>query len=119
MTQYPWPKTMLVSATFIFIAWCLLLTLMILFGLALLGTLSDTVAKAYMFWGFMAFIIAAISYIALALSLKCPTCGKSPTIQGFSGGHKQCGQKHWAIAIMDALLCRQFKCIHCGTHYKI
>jgi len=69
------------------------------------------------------FFVGVIAHILLAIFLKYPNCGKRPTVQGFRHVHpdanKKWGMDGWAVVILDVAFSGKFRCIHCGTEYRV
>jgi hypothetical protein len=63
-------------------------------------------------------ILAALSYIPLAFSLKCPTCTRRFLIQCDELKHENARTKwrldYWAFVVVDVLLRESFVCMYCG-----
>jgi hypothetical protein len=71
----------------------------------------------------LAFFLAVGVHLILAFLHQCPSCGKHPTIQGFTPPHPaSLGQSKadgWAGVVMSVVLRKRFVCIHCGVEYKV
>lgn len=77
------------------------------------------------YWQHGIWVLVALTaiHIILALLHRCPSCGKHPTLQGFSTVHPGSkGQSRlggWGGVVANVLRNNQFLCIHCGTAFKV
>ena len=68
---------------------------------------------------FTIFLAFASGHLILGFYLKCPSCGKRPTVQGYKAIHptseKKAGLDGWAVVVINIIRKKQFRCIHCGS----
>jgi len=121
MQAYPQSKLILVDAITVVIAWLALLTCL---GLLALGFFSSW--KPDEFWlkvSGAVFVVFAVLHVILALFHACPSCGKHPTVQGFSPPHENStsigGMDGWASVVWSVVTRRRFTCIHCGAKFIV
>jgi hypothetical protein len=123
MLSYPQSRLMLADVYSVLTAWTLL-------ALFMLGLIASGVLKLSQHWlnlvlgiPLFAFFSAALLHITLALSHRCPSCGKHPTVQGFKPIHPNAvpksGISGWARVVWSTYRERQFVCIHCGASWHV
>lgn len=115
MDKYPYPKLMLANAWVTLSCW---LSLLITCTAALSGITPDVIVEYSLA---LFFVFAALHFI-LALLLKCPACGKRPTVQMLNT-HPESetvyGIDGWGGVILSSAFKRKFKCIHCAKDYAL
>ncbi len=118
--SYPKSRRIQFDAYSVLGAWALLVTCGLLFALGLAFRLS---IDAVLITTFTVFLVVALLHVVLALSHRCPSCNKHPTVQGLAPIHPsavpQSGMSGWARVIWDVYRRQQFTCIHCGEQFRV
>jgi hypothetical protein len=71
---------------------------------------------------FYIFLITGFGHVVLALILKCPDCGKRPSVQIFrihDEAEKLWGMRGWIVVIIRIAFYNRFRCIHCASDYVL
>jgi hypothetical protein len=106
-------------------AWALLLVLIVHFALSAFSPLRATwPANDLVFATLLClFLVSALVYCLLALSLRCPSCGRRFLVEWFGpkhpNAHRLSGMDHWASAVVDVLRRGYCSCMHCGTTIRV
>jgi hypothetical protein len=68
------------------------------------------------------FIIPMLVYIALAFTLRCPSCRRCVLVERgkkHPASRKMGHLGYWGTVVRDILRERQFTCMHCGTPCRV
>ncbi len=119
MDRYPNSNLMKVNAWVTLFTWLILILTGVIYFAALMGVASEELLSVLR----KIFLSGVLLHICMALLLKCPECGKMPTVQGFKEIHpdsnKKWGMDGWAVVILDVAFSHKFRCIHCGTEFHV
>ena len=116
--KYPYPNLMKANSLFAVLAWLAFIITAVLYIFHLLGMGSQSLFIN----SFLLFIVFSIGHLILGTLLKCPNCGKRPTAQEkktHSSSEKIGHLDSWAVAIINILFKRRFRCIHCGSDFSV
>jgi len=110
---------MKLNAWFVVSAWASLLASIYLLVAGFIGAeVDESLVTA-----FVIFLCFASGHFILGIYLKCPNCGKRPTVQGIRAIHpsseKSAGLDGWAVVVINVIRKNQFRCIHCGSDYNV
>jgi hypothetical protein len=113
------------ASWFVVVAWALLLVLIAYFALSAFSPLRATwPANDLVFVILLClFLASALAYCFLALSLRCPSCGRRFLVEWLGPKHPNArrlfGMDHWASAIVDVLRRGHCSCMHCGSTISV
>ena len=111
---------MKMNAWFVVAAWVAFLVSATFFVLGITGVYKDEVLVIN---AFLVCAIFALGHLVLGMYLKCPSCGKRPTVQGIRAIHplseKKAGLDSWAVVVLNVIGRGHFRCIHCGSEYRV
>ena len=111
---------MKMNAWFVVAAWATFLVSATFFVLGITGAYKNEILLINTF---LIFVIFALGHLVLGIYLKCPNCGKRPTVQGFRAIHpsskKKAGLDGWAVVVINIIGKGQFRCIHCGSDFHV
>lgn len=114
---FPNPRTLKAACAIVMIAWVALGLSLLLILVGSIGEIDSLGKPALVGLGIL--IMAALCYIPLAFSLRCPTCSRRFLIQSDELKHENAQTKwrldHWAFVVIDVLLRDSFVCMYCGT----
>lgn len=111
---------MKINAWSVIACWAFIITFLILVLLANTGVYKNAFigSNSLYLFGLTAFV-----HIVLATYLKCPNCGKRPTLQGSKAVHlsakKIKGINAWSVVVLNIVSKGKFTCIHCGEDYHV
>ena len=124
-STHPQAARVVAAAWLVVLGWCLLGVLIFQFALAQLQSLRGT-------WPFVASVTTALlvavvalglTYLALAVSIRCQSCGKRLLVEMRGDKHPRAsrvwGMDHWASAIVNVLRQGQCTCMYCGSVTKV
>lgn len=123
--KHPHAARVRVAAWLAVTAWCVLAVLILQFGLAQFQSLRGT-------WPFvgqvtLALLVAvvafALSYLALAISIRCQSCGKRLFVEmpgpKYSEASRVLGMDHWASMVVNVVRQGQCACMYCGSITRV
>ena len=112
---------LLAASYLVVLAWIELITVVAV--LVAHGLTKSPTLNAPFIVALVLFIGTAAAYAVLALSLRCSVCGKRILAQGLhrkkDAAETIAGMDDWAIAVVQVLSKRGFRCIHCGTRFTL
>ena len=119
-TAYPFPLRIRLDTGIAIFAWTVFITLPA--GILLFWIFG---AVESLMFPLMAMIVLGLSALrfVFAISHRCPRCGRCPTIQMFSTLHadaeERLGLSGWSVVAIDVWTRGRFRCIHCGTAFRV
>ena len=108
------------GASFVFLAWFSMSVLLLIFFSAAVGIYAES---WFVISAMATSFIPAITYLTIALFLKCEICTRRITIEQYGEpppfSISYLGMAGWSSIILQVLFKNRFVCMHCGKHYRL